>query len=155
MPSNQTVTRKLAGLAAILTIGLGAGLVWQHQFELKAREDTKGNSPTPGQANAQDLSSAFRHAAHGALPGIVSIETRGKAAVRTDSGRDGDAGPFGDLFRNEPGLRDFFRFRAPAPMPHTQGHASGFIIDRSGVILTNNHVVADAEQVKVKLSDGR
>jgi serine protease Do len=72
-----------------------------------------------------------------------------------ESGRDGEAGPFGDLFRNEPGLRDFFRFRSPLPFPRTQGHASGFIIDRSGVILTNNHVVADAEQVKVKLSDGR
>lgn len=155
MRSNQTVTRKLAGLTAILAIALGAGLVWQHQVELKAREETKGGPATPGQASAHDLSAAFRHAARGALPGIVSIETRGKSAVRTESGRDGDAGQFGDLFRNEPGLRDFFRFRTPNPMPRSQGHASGFIIDSSGIILTNNHVVADAEQVKVKLSDGR
>ena len=155
MHSNQTFNRKLASLVALLAIALGASLLWQRQSELKAREDAKASAATPGQASAQDLSAAFRHAARGALPGIVSIETRGKAAVRTESGRDGDAGPFGDLFRNEPGLRDFFRFRTPTPMPRSQGHASGFIIDRSGIILTNNHVIADAEQVKVKLSDGR
>jgi serine protease Do len=37
----------------------------------------------------------------------------------------------------------------------TQGLGTGFVIDRSGVILTNNHVVNGAQTVEVKLSDAR
>src|SRR5437667_12887881 len=40
-------------------------------------------------------------------------------------------------------------------MPRSHGLGSGFVIDPSGVIMTANHVVADAEDVKVKLHDGR
>ncbi|HEY0715763.1 MAG TPA: trypsin-like peptidase domain-containing protein, partial [Polyangia bacterium] len=36
-----------------------------------------------------------------------------------------------------------------------QGLGSGFIIDAKGIILTNNHVVAGADQVQVVTSDGR
>ena len=39
--------------------------------------------------------------------------------------------------------------------PPRQGAGSGFIIDASGTVLTNNHVVQDADVVRVKLDDGR
>ncbi|NNU80204.1 Do family serine endopeptidase [Halovulum dunhuangense] len=62
-------------------------------------------------------------------------------------------------------FRDFFeRFGAPGmpgmpPAPEgrpeeRQGLGSGFIIDESGVIVTNNHVVAGAEEITVILDDG-
>ena len=35
------------------------------------------------------------------------------------------------------------------------GQGSGFIIDRAGYVVTNNHVVGEAETVKVELADGR
>ena len=35
------------------------------------------------------------------------------------------------------------------------GTGSGFVIDKKGHIVTNNHVVADATEVEVKFSDGR
>lgn len=44
-------------------------------------------------------------------------------------------------------------YRAPPQAASAQG--SGFIIDASGLIITNNHVVGRASSVKVKLSDGR
>ncbi|MGH7201667.1 MAG: Do family serine endopeptidase, partial [Planctomycetaceae bacterium] len=70
----------------------------------------------------------------------------------------GENGPFGELFRNDPRFRDMFRNGRPVQpreMPRTIGKGSGFIIDESGIILTNTHVVRDAEVVRVHLHDGR
>ncbi len=44
------------------------------------------------------------------------------------------------------------QFNQPVP---TRGMGSGFIVDRRGYILTNNHVVESAEQIKVTLPHGR
>ena len=53
-------------------------------------------------------------------------------------------------------LRQQFGLQAPEAQPEKQvALGSGFIIDKSGVILTNNHVVAGADEVLVKLSDNR
>jgi len=45
--------------------------------------------------------------------------------------------------------KDALRERAP----HTQGSGSGVIVDQEGHIITNNHVVGDATEVEVRLSD--
>ena len=110
--------------------------------------------------DARALSSVFREVTNKALPAIVSIQTRGKATEMVngpDNLFDQENSPFGDLFRNDPQLREFFR-RMPQQrrqMPAPRGMGSGVIIDKDGVILTNNHVVKDAEEVKVRLNDGR
>ena len=41
-----------------------------------------------------------------------------------------------------------------SPQQYQQGTGSGFVIDRDGHIVTNNHVVADAEEVQVTFHDG-
>ncbi|MGA8862894.1 MAG: DegQ family serine endoprotease [Gallionella sp.] len=58
---------------------------------------------------------------------------------------------------NDPFYQFFRQFHAPAPQNSipTHGLGSGFIISRDGVILTNAHVVADADEVIVKLTDKR
>jgi serine protease Do len=68
-------------------------------------------------------------------------------------------GPFGDMFRDNPELRRFFR-EMPRGIPRgpqgeVSGIGSGVIIDSSGVILTNNHVVAGDGKISVRLMDGR
>ena len=58
---------------------------------------------------------------------------------------------------NDPFSEFFRRFQIPAPradMP-TRGQGSGFIVSPDGVILTNAHVVADADEVTVRLTDRR
>jgi serine protease Do len=50
------------------------------------------------------------------------------------------------------------QFGMPAPKPQIEKQealGSGFIVDKSGIILTNNHVVAGADEVVVKLTDNR
>jgi serine protease Do len=60
------------------------------------------------------------------------------------------------------GFRDFFRQFGGRGLPQVQPQVrraqsmgSGFIIDKSGLIVTNNHVVDGATKIKVKLPDGR
>jgi serine protease Do len=50
-------------------------------------------------------------------------------------------------------FRDFFGERGGSGGPRIASLGSGFIIDPSGLIVTNNHVIANAEQIMVTLSD--
>ena len=103
---------------------------------------------------------AFRTVAAEAVLSIVSIETTTKA--RQVQGRDqqfqeGDIPPsFRQFFQNDPQLEELFKNRGRGrAIPQQRGMGSGFIIDATGVILTNNHVVKGADEVKVRLHDGR
>lgn len=93
--------------------------------------------------DAHQLSAVFRSVASTTLPCVVTIETV-QAAQELDLDDD----------RIPPQFRDFFR-RMPQQPRQQQGMGSGFIIDESGIIVTNNHVVADAEKIIVRLHDGR
>lgn len=108
--------------------------------------------PAPVEArDAHQLSSVFRGVAGQTLPCVVTIETRQNARKVTE--KDIPEG-LEQFFQGDPRLREFLR-RMPQQTPPQQGMGSGFIIDASGIIVTNNHVVADADDIVVRLHDGR
>src|SRR5215472_11205869 len=60
---------------------------------------------------------------------------------------------FDDLFKNRPGQPGENPNRPNSPR-RQNSLGSGFIIDPAGVVVTNNHVIADADEVTVILNDG-
>jgi serine protease Do len=84
-------------------------------------------------------------------PAVVGVTVEGTRKVELQSFDWGDD-PFFQFFRGLPG--------APSRIPHSgeqpfHGQGSGFIISPDGLILTNAHVVRDAQEVTVKLADRR
>jgi len=150
----------IVALLGAVSLAYSAGLM-RDRLPLPSLGVTHAREAQVAQAppEAEALSSGFRHAAKAALPAMVSIEVRGKAAqVNNGQGADLDelfgGSPFGDMFKRDPRFKEFFK-GGQRQMPRSHGMGSGFVIDPSGIILTANHVVADADEVKVKLNDGR
>ncbi len=128
-----------------------------------------GNEKLPMAAYARELSEVFHNAAEKVLPSVVMITNTPVAAEQSDNkGKSPDensgeypfgfkGAPFGDLFNN-PQFRQFFKeFPSSPQMPRhgAIGAGSGVIVDPSGVILTNYHVVAGDGKIMVRLQDGR
>ncbi|MEO5880955.1 MAG: Do family serine endopeptidase, partial [Caldimonas sp.] len=84
----------------------------------------------------------------------ITVEGRHKASAEDGDGLpDGmDADPFFKFFRGMPGFQQRGRQNPSTPF---KGMGSGFIISSDGLVLTNAHVVREAKDVTVKLSDRR
>lgn len=122
----------------------------------------------PSYAIAAEMPASFADLVEKLTPAVVNISSIQKVKTSNSPGLQLFGMPDGDVPQD---FQDFFdqflrqqqggkegkgnkgakRFKRPEPEAYALG--SGFIIDESGYVVTNNHVVADAEEVKVILSD--
>jgi serine protease Do len=102
----------------------------------------------PGNAVARSAPESFSPLVKKVLPAVVNI-----AVTETVSGGDVLAELPQEL-RDTPLGREFRR-RFGNRREQTMGAGSGFIIDASGLIVTNNHVVGHADKIVVSMSDGK
>jgi len=157
-------TRKTTLFYTVLLVisSIAVGMVIASQWGLPQASSAQTLNVPP--MNSAPLAGAvdaatFRNIAKTQVPTVVNIQTSAHIRQRdtSDSGTE-------DL------LRRFFGGGGAAPQtrprgrglpqpqddeaPVTQGTGTGFIIDKSGLILTNNHVVDEAENIRVSLFGG-
>lgn len=114
----------------------------------------RAQEPDSAASHAKSLSRAFRFAAEAAGPSVVTIRSKFKL------NREDRAAAMSELLQ-DPRFRDLFpdgRVPLPAPggsEPDIGEHVgSGVVIDKAGIVLTNNHVVEGADEVTVQFPDG-
>jgi serine protease Do len=132
------------GLALMLAFGAAAQgtLQPEEQAPVALKSDAAEATHSKNLPGPADLARAFSQVVKQVGPAVVNIST--EQVIRARSGRPG--GPFEDFFERF--------FGAPPPgRQRRQSLGSGVIVDRRGYVLTNNHVVAEADEITVTLAD--
>jgi serine protease Do len=141
------MNRKLLAVG-LITAGFvaGAGTAVLHSDVLGWLRVTPAHAAAPTQ----------RGGSPALLPDFTAIvERNGPAVVNISVVGETPEGP--QLEPGDPFYEFFRRFGVPIPQERTpvRGMGSGFIIGSNGLVLTNAHVVANAKEVTVKLTDKR
>src|ERR1035438_7600131 len=88
-------------------------------------------------------------------PSVVYIECDYLPKPGKHAEKNGDADSDDSQTPGAPDPSDVFKHFFGKPDPHsfrTEGSGTGFIVDRNGYIITNNHVIDKADRIKVKVS---
>jgi len=154
----DTRKRSVLTLGAVAAASIVAGMLIASKFDLTG---TTGADPVPvDQAKMTEASAAgpgsrlFVEIAKRDTPAVVNISTTQFIKQRRPSSRRRQPSPFDDFFGRDDFWERFFG-EVPERDLKQQSLGSGFIVDKEGYILTNNHVVGKADDIKVTLADGR
>jgi len=145
----------------MLMAGFIGGLIFSSHLEMTpaslAQDKTKPSSPTynaaQGRLILQQFSAAFEEAAARVNAAVVpifseqTVEGRGTMRIPNDQFRDFFGDEFFRRFFNSPNGENNDR--------RVRGLGSGVIMSRDGYILTNNHVIRDADKITVMLGENK
>ena len=144
--SMMTRAKVVGAVTAAFVGGLGIATA----FELPQSGFAQGSRTVKAASGPRDDGGApgFADVAERVTPAVVSIQVEKDAPRRPTASRRPTNVP--------PGMEEFFnQFQGRQPRQPMEGSGTGFIVSPSGYILTNNHVVGDADRIKVILTDHR
>jgi serine protease Do len=171
-PIRPLKTRKAVLLASVVALGLTGVLAGEAYFsntqpvnaqiiqaqDLSRQNQLQSNAPRQDQIGFADVVETVK-------PAVVSVRVKTETEV---SQMEGDLpGMFKDLPEGHPFRRFFEEYGFPngegrgnnnkrkAPHQYGQAQGSGFFISEDGYVVTNNHVVTDAEEVEIVTDSGQ
>jgi serine protease Do len=155
-PRRVTSTSLKTWIAAAVLAGAGsAALIAQSE----QRPKRPAQVPTETIRHAEALSEAFKEVSRSVSPSVVNIRSTQQRQVTNQSNPRTPNSPFDDEFFRRFFGDEFreFRFGPDSPMQPMPriGEGTGVVIREDGHIVTNNHVVQDATNIRVTLNDER
>ena len=141
---------------AFLVVGVLVGIVFSSRLEwlpsaASSSADAAGTPAAPALSGPTPPN--FVQVAKAVMPAVVNISTT--RVIRSSQGAEGSS-----PFQDDPWLHQFFgdqfphQFRIPRERRESS-LGSGVIVSPDGYIITNNHVIAKADEIKVLLNDKR
>lgn len=146
----------LAALIGAGVLGAAVAVPGSHPAQIApaALSPVVAGQPAPAQAARNDSLPDFATMAEHVGPAVVHVSVRARARPAAFEGKPGEGG-----------MEEFFRrFAPPGAVPgnpferpprERMANGSGFIVSADGLVLTNAHVVDEADEVVVRLSDRR
>ena len=142
----------------ITSVIVAAAVAWAFARQSDAAETSSSADSRP--VSERLISQAdFVRTAEETVNGVVSVKSYATPRSRQTYGNQGSqyySDPFFEFFFGSP-QQPRQRRQEPQEAPQQQqiGLGSGVIISKDGYIVTNNHVIADAERLEVTLNDNR
>jgi len=157
----KQTTKNILGVAAIVLLSSGvAGLTTYKMLQKNAPTNTVSAFNDMFQQNPNVRLASYNavdaqpvdltQAAENSVHAVVHIRSTQASKVQEVEVRDPFSDFFGDFFGGRGGTQ-----RRQVQTPERTGFGSGVIISKDGYIVTNNHVIAGADEISVTLNDNR